>query len=720
VWINPVSAQVRLGDVVFSESILVTGESFLTTFDFEIVSGEKNNPLKDPLSVVLSESSAKKFFGDADPIGKVLSIQLREQFEDFTVRAVLQDPPTNSSISYGIVIPDSNLPKLYNQQVLTSAWFNISPETYVLLREGVDANDLMKKFPPVFKTLLGDNYEKSKYFVALQPITDIHLDTSIPAGIAPVSDPKYSYILSAIAFLILFVACINFITLSVGRSLKRAKEVGIRKVVGAARKQLIFQFIGEAVIITVFALTIGLLLAIFNLPVFNDLSGKQLSLRPDLFMLLVVTALVTVIGLVAGSYPAFVLSGFKPIAILKGDVKSGDSKQRIRKILVGVQLVLSIFLISSTLLMYKQLNYLQNKNLGFNRDQLAVVQLNITGGRLRDRVAAGFVKAEQFKNELAKIPGVVNFCATAHDFGNGAWTNVGYTDDKGTYRTFFVNAIDDEYIPVMKMQLVAGRNFSDENPADLKRSMIVNEAFVKAYGWKDALGQRIPGKNFAEHEIIGVVKDFNYSSLYTKVEPLVMVMDYSLALSGIENININNSAVPKLMIRLKGGEIASTLDAIKNVWGKLTAGEEFEFSFVDQSLAAQYQADQNLGRIVSSASILAIIIGSLGLYGLASLAMQNRTKEISIRKVFGASERSLLVLLSKEYVYMIAISLLLSVPITWYLMNSWLSSFEYRVPIGPDTFFLAGAISLLIAFVTIAYQILKTTWTQPADTLKYE
>lgn len=721
VRINPIGSQVKMGDVVYSETILVTDKSFLQVFDFEILRGQKSGALDAPSNVLLSKSMAVKYFGDADPVGKTISMQIGDNYEEFTVKAVLQDPPTNSSISYGLIISADNFPKFVSERVLTSAWFNISPETYILLRENTSADQLQSKFPALFKTLLGADYEKSKYFVGLQPLTAIHLDTSLPAGLAPLSDPKYSYILSAIALLILFVACINFITLSVGRSLKRAKEVGIRKVVGAARAQLIFQFISEAIIITIFSLIIGFLLAIVNLPTFNDLSAKQLVLQPDLFMMLVTIALITIIGLFAGSYPAFVLSGFQPISILKGSTGAGDSKQRLRKILVGVQLVLSIFLISSTLLMNKQLNFLQNKNLGFNREQLAVIQLTVnTPGRLRERVAAGFEKAEQFKSEFSRIPGVADICASSHDFGNGSWTNVGYTDDKGVYRTFNVNAIDERYIPAMKMQLVAGRNFSDENPADQKRSIIVNEAFVKEYGWKDAVGQKIPGKNFEDHEIIGVVKDFNYASLYTQVEPLVMTMNYGLALSGIENINLGNTALPKLILRLRAGEIATTMDQVKAKWANLTAGEEFEFSFVDQALAAQYRADQNLGRIVSSASVLAILIGSLGLYGLASLAMQNRTKEISIRKVLGATEGSLMVLLSKEYAMLVTISLIISVPLTWYMMTSWLASFQYRIDIGVDTFLIAGSISLVIAFLTISYQILKTTWTQPADTLKYE
>jgi putative ABC transport system permease protein len=718
---NNIGTQVRIGEKLFSESAMIAGIDLLEMFDFELVHGEKTDILRDQSAVLLTEEYAKRFFGTEDVVGQTIAMQIGDKFEDFTVKGILKDPPVNSSIRFGIVISEMNYPRLYNPQLLTSAWFNITPETYVMLKEGVDPEQLSKKFPSVFKPLLGENYEKSKYFVGLQPLTKIHLDTSLPAGIAPVSDPKYSYILSAIAGLILIVGCINFVTLSIGRSLKRSKEVGIRKVAGAQRQQLILQFIGEAVIITLLALTVGLMLSYLCLPVFNDLSGKTLSLPLDGFLIVMSLTLIGVIGLFAGSYPAFVLSSFRPITVLKGALQTGSSKQTLRKVLVGVQLVLSIFLISSTLLMREQLQFLQAKNLGFDKEQLAVIQLNVNTGRgMRERVPKGFEQAEQFKRELAALPQIASVSAASHDFGNGNWTNIGFTDDKSVYRTFSYNSIDDDFIEAMRIEIIAGRNFSDDNPSDQRRSLIVNEAFAKMFGWTDPIGKKIPGKNFEDHEVIGMVKDFNYQSLYTKVEPLVMAMNPAVILSGTENINVQNSPIPKLFIRLKAGNASETLAKIKSTWDKLTGGEEFAFQFVDETLNAQYRGDQNLGKIVSLTTILAILIGSLGLYGLASLAMQNRTKEISIRKVLGASEQSLLLLLSKDYVLLIFLSLLISVPITWYLMKDWLSTFEYRINIGLGVFMISGGISLIIALLTIGYEAIKTAWSQPAKTLKYE
>lgn len=471
--------------------------------------------------------------------------------------------------------------------------------------------------------------------------------------------------------------------------------------------------------ITVASLLIGYALAFLNLPFFNDLSGKQLSMNLDGFTILFAFLLLGIIGLMAGSYPAFVLSAFKPITILKGQVSAGNNKQTMRKVLVGIQLVLSIFLISSTLIMQQQLSLLQNKNLGFNKEQLAIVPLSIPRvGGLSERVQKGFDIAEQFKVELAKIPGIQGICASSHDFGNGAWVALGFTDENNVYRNFNMNVVDDDYVPVMKMELAEGRNFSDSVTADKRRSVLVNEAFVKEYGWTSALGKKIPGKGFGEHEIIGVVKDFNFASLYTRVQPLVIVQDPGIIMQGVQNVSIDNSPMPKLIVRLKPGEMLTTLDEVKNVWSSLSGEAVFSFTFVDQAMQNQYKSEFNLGKIVSTATILAVVIGSLGLYGLALLSMQSRIKEISIRKVLGATEKSLLVLLSKEYVWLILLCLVCSVPVTYYLMEQWLLSFEYRIHIGAGVFLMAGGISLVIALLTIAAQTIKTTLTQPAETLR--
>jgi putative ABC transport system permease protein len=715
------STQVKVGETLFNETISVGGIDFFKMFDFEVLKGNTENALLNQNSIAISDWVATKFFGTGDPINRIISIQVGEDFEEFTVTAVV-NVPTNSSLQFYLLISDLNFPKLYSQQTLTSGWFNVNPETYVLLANGVLPSQLELKFPTLFKSVLGDEeFNRSHYQVGLQPMTKIHSDTTLPVGIAPVSDSKYTFIMAGIAALILIVACVNFVTLAIGRSVKRAKEVGIRKVSGAKRQEIMWQFIGEALLVTCMALLVGLTLAYFTLPVFNDLSGKSLQFPFNLFMVGVMMSLLFVIGLLSGSYPALVLSGFTPMSILKGVNAVGSNKQALRKVLVGFQLTLSVFLISCSLLMREQLLHLQNKNLGFDKEQLVVMQINVPrGGRLTERVAKGFEVVEQFKVELEKVPDVASVCGSAHDFGNGAWTDLGYTDDLSVYRNFRLNVVDANYAETLKLNIVQGRNFSDSVVSDKRRAIIINESLAREYGWSNPIGKKLPGKNFLDHEIIGVVKDFNYSSLYTKVDPLALVEDPSILLAGSENINIDNSPIPKLMVRLKPGDMGATIQEINNVWNKITGSEEFAFTFVDQALDAQYRNDQNLGRIIAIATYLAIFIGCSGLFALASLALQARIKEVSIRKVMGASEKSLLILLSKDFVWMVLISVALSIPGTILFVSNWLESFYYRIEIGWGIFVLAGLASLIISITTVSYHTIKTTMTQPAETLKHE
>ena len=658
------NTQVKIGEKHFNEQLAVAGRDFFNVFDFKTSYGTTEHALESQNNIVISQRVAIKYFGDADPVNKVVAVQIGEKFEDFMVKAVTHDPPATSSINFDLVTSELNYERLYDDRL--TSWFSVFPETYVLLANGVDPATVEKKFPPIFKTALGeDDFKNSKYTAGLQPLTDIHLNPDFPVGNAPVSNPKYSYILAAVAILILIVACINFVTLSIGRSMTRAKEVGIRKVVGALRSQLVAQFVGEAILVTSFALIAGILFAVLIMPAFNDLAGKQLVFSFDQFLIFVITTLLIVIGLISGSYPAFILSSFQPVSILKGVMK-GSSRQSLRKVLVGIQLMLSIFLISSTLLMREQLSFLQNKDMGFDKDQLVAVQTVVPRvGRIPERIKAGFEKVEQLRMELIKFPEIISACGSAHDFGTGNWINIGYTDDKSNYRTFYINVIDEKYIRVLQMKLIAGRNFEEGSPSDKRRGVIVNEAFVKELGWADAVGKKIPGKNFGDHEIVGVVKDFNYSPLYTKVKPLVLVEDPTFIFMGSENMNVDARPIPKLMARLKAGAVGTGLERIKEAWKKVSGEEELSFVFVDESMEKQYKSDQNLGKIVTIAAMLAILIASLGLYALASLAMQNHTKEISIRKVMGADDNSLLILLSKEYVFLIAVCLVISVPITW-------------------------------------------------------
>lgn len=722
VRICPVGTQVRHDDAIREVTVTIGGVAMFDVFDFNLVRGKKEDVFAHQNNLVLSEAAAEMYFGDADPVGKALELRVgSDEFETYVVSGVAK-VPRNSSIRFSLMIPDLNLPKLYSNQALTSGWFSITPETYVLLAEGVTADEVVEKFPALFRTILGEEaFTNSKYSPGLQALTDIHLNPDFPAGIAPVNDPRYVYILSGIALLILVVACINFVTLSMGRSIRRSREVGVRKVVGADRRQLVFQFLGEGIIITLVALLAGIIVSFLVLPTFNELAGKELQFGVNSFLVAVLVILLVVIGILAGSYPAIALSSLRPAVALKGEFEKGQGKQGTRKFLVAFQLILSIFLISSTLIMRNQLRFLQEKDLGYNDGHVLAIPMKVPSeGRLASRVAKGFERAALFKSALSKHPGVQAVCAASHDFGTGAWTNVGFTDDEGIYRTFNLNIVDEDYIPAMEMSLLSGRAFSIAIPADARRGVIVNEAFVEMFGWTDALGKRIPGKNFDDHEIIGVLKDFHYAALYTSVEPLVVVVNANIILPGIENVNFQGSPFPKLMVRIDARNVQKTIADIEAEWQRIEPGEEFVFSFVDENLARQYEDDRRLGRVATVSTVLAMIIAMMGLYALATLAMQARVREISIRKVFGATEGSLLFLVSREYVVLIVVCLVFSIPMTLSVMKEWLSAFAYRVDISVVDFGLAGLVTLMVTLLSIAYRALLTVASQPASTLRGE
>lgn len=721
VRINQTNQVVEVGVDQFNEQVTVVTPSFFDVFDFEALYGKPKQVLNDKDAVVITRSVAQKYFGMDQAVGETLTMYPGNGERIFTVKAVVDDVPGNSSVQFELLISELNNHIFVGERELGS-WYHVMPETYVVLREDQQAEDVIAKTPLMMQQVLGEDYVEGEYTIGLQPLLDIHLNNDMPAGIAPVSDPQYAYILGGIALLILFLGCVNFVTLSISRSVNRSKEVGVRKVVGAQRSQLILQFLCEAVIMAMIATLLGLLLAMSNLSLFNELSGKQLVFEFNTSLWLTLAVLMVVIGIISGSYPALLLSAFRPVAILKGKLTGTGGRPALRQALVGIQFVLTIFLISTTLLMKDQLNFLQNKNLGFDKNQLAVVQMNIPSGEgLMKRLRAGFEKGTLLCNELNGKPGVMTTGIANHTFGSGGWTNVGFTDNSGNYRTFDMLVVDEDFMSTANIRITEGRGFTDDHTSDARRSMVVNRAFAEAFNMTEAIvGQKLPGDKFGDHEIIGMAEDFNYNSLHGAVDPLVMVINPMIVMEGIENIGIGSNPLPKVFARLQAGQVKEGLASLENAWKKVTGGEEFEYTFVDQTLAAQYDQEQNLSRIVTIAAALAIIIGCMGLFALASLNMENRTREVSIRKVLGASQQRILVLLSREYVYLILIAMFVSIPLTVYVTSGWLETFAYRISVGPGVFAVTGGLTVMIALCTISWHAIRTTMKQPAETLKYE
>lgn len=713
---------VKQGEFVSEELMQFIEPDFFSIFDFSLKYGKVENVLNDPYKAILTPDMATKYFGVDDPMGQTLSIRIGNEYKDFTVSGVIEKAPSNSSIQYTILLPFSLKKQLTNPRRMQS-WFNITPETYVTLKAGTDPASLESKLDDMMKTALGEDYEPGAYKVGFQPILDIHLNTEMPAGAAPVSDPAYSYILAGIALLILIVACINFMTLAVGGSMSRSREVGIRKVVGARRKQLMLQFWSEAIIISTIATILGVFLADICLPFFNQLAGKELILNLGLLSVGLLILLALVVGFISGSYPAAVLSGFAPSLTIKGNSSLGRNKNFVLKSLVAFQFSLSILLIVSTFIMQQQLRFLQNTNLGFDQEQIVVVPYNAApapGFGLMQIIDDGKQKGEILRQNLLKSPDIKDFASANHSFGSSGWVSVGYTQkEDGAFRSFFHNGVDYDYISLFDLEILKGRNFSRDNGTDARTGVIVNEAFLKEFEYENAIGEFMPGV-FKEFQIIGVVKDFHFASLHTAIEPIVLSLNPMGIYRACEDINFNDSPTPKYFIKLQSDNLQQTIAKVETAWEEVLPGQPFNFTFMDETIQRQYEQEQRLGKILTTAALLAIFIACLGLFGIVALSVAKRTKEIGIRKVLGASVPDIVVLINRDFLLLVGLAMMLAFPIAYFLMNTWLQDFEYRISIGWVSFALAAVISILLAVVTISLQAFKAAQADPIESLRYE
>ena len=707
-----------------NEQVLVVNDDFFDIFDFEILNGNPGSLFNSPSSIVISEATAKRFFGSADPMLQVLSIRVGESYKDFTVTGVIENPPSNSSLEYHILMPYQNLETFVGERGMQS-WFNIFGSTYVTLQEGSTPKGLESKLASMMRSALGEDvYEQTNFTIGLQPLTDIHLNPDFPSNLASVSDPVYSYILAAIALLILLIACVNFMTLSISRSTSRAKEVGIRKTIGAVRQHLMYQFWGEALIMTLIAFALGITLAEALLPFFNDLSGTTLTLSYGIYTLAALLFTAVLVSIIAGIYPALILSGFRPVEVLKGKMNLSGDKGSFQKVMVVFQFSLSFVLIIGTITMYQQLSYVQNKNLGYQKDQVLVLDSGFTNTpeNSPDTVFQQSLSRKQILiNELAGKADIESISASSYTpVETGGWFRMGFRDDQDQEINFHANFVDADFIPTMGIKVSQGRNFSEENPSDATRALIVNEAMVEYFGWDNPIGQRLPGPEFNDHEVIGVVENFHYESLHTPVDPLAMAMDPMLLFSGISNLSLSSSFDPRYSFNITTENLSATVDQLQQAWEKVAPGTPFNYTFVDQALDQQYRQEQRLSRIVTTGSVLAVIIACLGLFGLASLMVVRRTKEIGVRKVLGASTRNILLLVNKEFTKLVVIAFVIAMPIAWYVMSEWLQGFAYRIDLGVGIFLLAAGLALLVAWLTVSYQSLKATMVNPVESLKNE
>ncbi len=708
---------IKANNKVTRSKLSFADQQIFSVFSFKIIEGNIE-ALKDPRKVVLTKQKALQLFGKTNIVGQRLDIKAEEMFEPFIVGAVVEDIPLNSSIQFNVLGSYEYLMASSMGKESLSNWhMSIGSETYVQLRKESNLMNEPQKLAQFRKKYFTDEEAALKkdgvwngkgplpVSFQLQPMLNVHTNAKI-GGIASTIDTKYIWILIGIASGILIIACINFTTLAIGRSAGRAKEVGVRKVMGGKKSQLMWQFLTESIILSllsgVFALLVSKLLL---LPFFNELSGVQMKLSfshfPELLWFLL--ALILVTGLLAGFYPALVLSSFKPVNVLKNKIRLGGSNL-FTKSLVTLQFVLSIVFIISTVIILQQVKYMRSQNLGFNKDNVIVVDAEGTD-------AARLYPL--FKQKLQSSTGVAGITASAMGLGEGAGMMGTAFDFKGETKGVNVYPVDANYLKVMGVQLIAGRDFDPSLSIDTVTSIIVNEAFLRDFGFSmdNAIGQQLSEMNFGgknkPRTIIGVTKNFNYKKLDQNVGPQMFYQPATLN-------------ARKFFVHIKQGDPQKAIAAINSSWKSLTHDLPFQYSFLDENFDRFYKMEESWSKIVGWAGSVSILLACLGLFGLASLAAINRTKEIGIRKVLGASILSITGLLSKNFLRLVAVALIVAIPVTWYLMHTWLQSYAYRINIGWQVFAVTGLLSLLIAFITVSIQAVKAGIANPVKSLRTE
>jgi putative ABC transport system permease protein len=690
-------------------------------FTWPLIQGNSETALIDPYSIVITEGIAERYFPDEDPIGKTLTMQWGKDY-DFKVTGVMNNVLENSHFTFDAIASYSTLNSILGEEEL-GIWFSNSIYTYLLLQKNANPQELESKLPDWqekyvgnrARELMGPEADINKFcIIKLKPLTDIHLYSHLEHEIQPNGNVTTVYIFSAIALLILLIACINFMNLSTARSLNRAKEVGLRKVVGAERGRLILQFLSESILLSFIALFFAIILIEILLPVFNSLTGIDLKIAYLKNILIPVGFLVIaiIVGLLAGSYPAFVLSAFQPISVLKGKFKSSSRGATLRKGLVVLQFSISITLIIGTLIVMSQLKYLRNKQLGFNKEHVVVIP-NYDANLLPTNM-------EVLRNEMLNDPAIISVGTSSRIPGNRRFGDTMFRKSKtGDAMEDMVNIqnfeVSQEFLTTIGAEIIAGRNFSRKFPTDTSGGYIINEAAAKKIGWESpeiAVSKefgRATGINpvvYTDGKIVGVVKDFHFKSLHQKIEPVVMECD--------------PKADSYILVRIQPGNILETLSFLEDKMRQFSPTYPFEYFFEDEYFNNLYRSEERIQEIFGYFTFLAILIACLGLFGLASFTTEQRRKEIGVRKVLGASLANIIFLLTKEFLKWVIIANLIAWPIAWWILNKWLQNFAYHIDIEMWVFVISGGIALVIAVITVSYQAVKAAFNNPIEALRYE
>ncbi len=703
----------RYGDKEYYENEFYFADS--TVFDLftlDFISGEAVSALNEPFTMVLTQTTAEKYFGAGNPMGEMI---VSGSGRSYKVTGVIEDPPENSHLKFTALLSVVTLQELFGADNFNSmeplAFWNIGVYTFILLNENASMESIVSRFPAFYDKYMrpiGDQINAS-FELMYTPLAKTHFRQGLGSDL-PTGNMAYIYIFSAVALFILLLATINYMNMATARSANRAREVGLRKVVGAYRKQIVNQFLAESLLLAFIALAIALLIVFLFLPDFNQLSGKDIrfSLFTQPFVLGTILVITVVVGIASGSYPSFYLSSFLPINVLKGKAaKTGKSTAFLRRVLVVIQFFIAIFMIIGTFVVSSQLKFLRNTDLGFDKQNLVVMELQDSAFRS---------KVESFKNELLQDPSILGATNSTGVPGQINWIQVVRVEreDEMAEMAMILAQVDHEYIKAMGMEIVQGRDFDKDMGTDKTEAVLINETGIKTLGWEaDPIGKKIQyGFDLDSNQgrmlkVIGVIKDFHYRSLHNKIEPVMFFI----------------SEVPRyyLSVRIKEGKESEALATIEEKWNSYGAGRPFDYRYITQIMEEQYTGEHKISKIFQISTIVAIFIALLGLLGLSSFVAEQKTKEIGVRKILGASVGNILQLLYREFIFLILIAFILAVPIAWWRLDIWLSdSFIYHTSLKWSYFFLAGLVAFLVGMVTISFYIVRAASSNPVDAVKYE
>ncbi len=676
------------------ENFFYVDSTLFDIFTCKVLKGEVKTALVEPNKIILTEKIAARYFGDSDPIGKTLTTPT----STFEVTGVIEDIPENSHFSFDAVASRNNLPKQLG------TWGNFGVFTYLLFPKDFDIKPFEEKIQGMYDAYMKTIFESMKIKIeyVLEPLTRIHLYSTNAGEPKPTGSITYVYIFSVVALFLVLIASMNYMNLATARSTRRAREVGLRKVVGSRRGPLVLQFLSESVVFTLIALVISLILLAVLLPKFNMLAGKAFDLHiiHSPVVLLTITGIILFVGILGGSYPAFFLSRFSPVTVLKGEITQGSAGSMFRKILVVIQFTVSVIMIVCTLVVFRQINHLKTMDQGFDQKDVIGLQLN-------DRNMVR--KYPVLKQALLKNPNIKYVTSTNSAVGEGSGKVIFSveTDQGMTQKGVNFAVVDHDFIDALGIEMVSGRDFQEDMPSDTLTGVVINETFANRMGWKEPIGKKVDlgDENTVRARVIGVMKDYHQTGMYNGIESLLLVY------RPLNNI---------IYIKLSGNETQPTLAFIEKNWNEIFPGQPFTYTYLSERFNRQFEADEKRGLIFTIFTILAILIACLGLFGLASYMVEQRTKEIGIRKVFGASESIILGLISRDFLILVLIGIAIALPVAYYFMHNWLENYVYRTNINAALLTGASIITILITFITVSYKAWQASVLNPAESIKTE